>query len=710
MNTVPATPSPVGLPLDRLDGPLKVQGLARYAFEHPVTRPAYLYPLLSTIAVGRIARVDGAAALSIPGVLAMLTHENAPKLATTDPEVAVLQSPDVAFRGQFIGAVIAETSEIARHAAGLVRFDYEQRAHDVTLRAERDDLTKPKHAANFGNAEGDLQDGSPADSTLGDVEEALASAATRLDATYSLPMHHQNPLEPHTTIARWNGDDLTVYCSSQGVHLARFLVASALGLEPARVRVSSPFVGGGFGSKVYGQTTVVLAALAAQLVPGRPVKFALTRQQMFSLVGYRPASIQRVQLGADASGRLVAIAHDAIQQTARAKPYAEQIGACTRTMYAAPNRRTTHRLAVLDLPAPTIMRGPGEASGMFALESAMDEMAIARGIDPIEFRIRNEPAAHPESGLPFSSRRLLACLREGVRRFGWESRDPAPRARNLAGWLVGTGVAAATYPSPRLPGNAARIRVAPDGRHTVQIGAADIGTGALTALTQIAAEALGVGLKDVEVQLGDTRLPLASSAGFSSGTTSWGSAIFEAARQLRATLEADHGGIVPAAGLEVIGTMPDNPYATRYAMFSFGAQFAEVHVHADSGEVRVPRMLGVFDVGRVINAKTARSQLLGGMTQGLSMALHEQSVIDPAFGHVINHDFAGYHIAANADVGEVDVHWLDERDPYVNPMGSKGLGEVCIVGVAAAIANAVYHATGIRVRDLPITLDTLLSC
>ena len=345
---------------------------------------------------------------------------------------------------------------------------------------------------------------------------------------------------------------------------------------------------------------------------------------------------------------------------------------------------------------------------MFALESAMDEMAIACGLDPIEFRVRNEPDLDPESGLPFSSRNLVACLREGARRFGWERRDPTPRARRDRGWLVGTGVAASTYPIYRLPGSVATIRVGPDRRYAVLIGAADIGTGTWTALTQIAADALEVPMEDVDLRIGDSALPTASVAGGSTGITCWGSAIVEAARRLRTRLESEYSGTVPAGGLDVTADMPDNPYVGQFAMHSFGAQFAEVRVHEYTGEVRVPRLLGVFAAGQVINPKTARSQLIGGMTMGLSMALHEESVLDPRFGHVVNHDFAEYHIATNADVGSIDVDWVDEEDPYVNPMRSKGIGELGIVGTAAAIANAVHHATGIRVRDLPITLDKLL--
>jgi xanthine dehydrogenase YagR molybdenum-binding subunit len=696
---VSVTTRAIGVPLDRLDGRAKVRGAATYAFEWPLDNPAYLYPLQAEIAAGRITGIDASAATAVPGVVAVLTNRNAPKLASTDDaELAILQSDEVAFRGQLVGGVVADTLELARHAASLVRLDYQERPHDVELRPDRDDLYAPETV----NA------GFDTDTAQGDVDAALASAAVRLDATYTTPMEHNNPMEPHATIAIWADDGLTVYCATQGVHRVRGDVAHALGLDPERVRVISPHVGGGFGSKGRTHADVILAAMAAQLVAGRPVKLALTRQQMFDLVGYRTPTIQRIRLGADAGGQLVATAHDVIEQTSKIKEFAEQTAVCSRTMYAAPNRRTTHRLAALDVPVPTIVRAPGEAPGMFALESAIDELAVACGLDPIELRIRNEPDADPETALPFSSRNLVACLREGARRFGWARRDPTPRARREAGWLIGTGVAASTYPVYRLPGNAATIRVGPDGRYRVLIGAADIGTGTWTALTQIAADALGVAVEDVELRIGDTTLPVASIAGGSSGITSWGSAIVEAAGKLRARLESDHAGMVPAEGLEVTGEMPDNPDARRFAMHAFGAQFAEVRVHQDSGEVRVPRLLGVFAAGRIINPKTARSQLLGGMTMGLSMALHEHSVLDPRFGHVVNHDFAEYHVAANADVGTIEVDWLDEDDPYVNPMGSKGIGELGIVGTAAAIANAVHHAAGIRVRDLPITLDKLL--
>jgi xanthine dehydrogenase YagR molybdenum-binding subunit len=544
------------------------------------------------------------------------------------------------------------------------------------------------------------------DTERGDVESALARAAVSIDHTYTTPTHHNNPLEPHATIAICSAEGVTLYDANQGAHRIRDEVAQVFGLPPEHVRVISPYVGGAFGSKAFTHSHVILTVMAA-MVSGRPVKLALTRQQMFAVVGYRTPTIQRVRLGADSEGRLTAIAHEVVEQTAAIKEFAEQTAVATRMMYAAPNCRTSHRLARLDMPVPTIMRAPGECPGMFALESAMDELAIACGLDPVELRMCNEPEVDPESGRPFSSRGLVACLREGARRFGWQPRDPQPRLRRDGLWLIGSGVASSTYPARR-SASTASVHVDPEGHYRVLLDASDIGTGAWTALTQIAAHALEAPIERVHLEIGDSALPRARIAGGSMGTTSWGAAIIEAAQQLRRRVHEEYGGHIPAEGIEATGVVGEPPNAQQFSMHSYGAQFAEVQVNVETGEVRVPRLLGVFAVGRVVNAKTARSQLLGGMTMGLSMALHEESVLDPRFGDFVTHDFAAYHIATNADVGTMDVTWIDEDDQQVSPMGAKGLGEVGIVGTAAAIANAVYHATGIRVRDLPITLDKLL--
>jgi xanthine dehydrogenase YagR molybdenum-binding subunit len=687
----------IGAPVDRIDGVQKVTGAAKYAYEYPVEGVTYVFPVQSTIARGRVGSIDASAARALPGVIAVLSHENAPQLAPlNDAEPAVFQSDAIAYHGQFVAAVVAKTSEIARQAASLVVVHYEEQPHDVELRADRSDLSTPERLSN----------GDATDTKSGDVEGALASSPISLDHTYTTPAEHHNPLEPHATLAVWGDDSVTLYDANQGADWIRDDVARAFKLPPERVRVIARSVGGGFGSKLFAHPHMILTVMAAQ-VTRRPVKLALTRQQMFAVAGYRTPTIQRMRLGADRTGQLTTIAHDVVEQTATIFEFAEQTAIATRIMYAAPNRRTTHRLARLDVPVPTFMRAPGECPGMFALESAIDELAVACGLDPIELRLRNEPAVDPETGRPFSSRNLVACLREGAQRFGWAQRDPNPRARRDGPWLIGTGVAASTYPLYQFPATAL-AQVDRAGNYRVRIDATDIGTGALTVLTQIAADALEVPPERVQLEIGDSSLPKAGLAGGSAGTASWGWAIFDAASALRARLHEEYGGGVPADGLEASGAFDTNPEAQQFSMHAFGAQFAEVRVNDVTGEVRVPRLLGVFAAGRIINPKTARSQLLGGMTMGLSMALHEASVLDPRFGDYVNHDFAAYHIATNADVGTIEVTWIDEEDLHVNPMGAKGMGEIGIVGTAAAIANAVYHATGIRVRDLPITLDKLL--
>ncbi|GAA3430306.1 xanthine dehydrogenase family protein molybdopterin-binding subunit [Streptosporangium nondiastaticum] len=608
----------------------------------------------------------------------------------------MLQSDRVAYRGQYVAVVVAETLQCAQEAARLLRIDYDAEPHDVELRADHPEMYRPDRV----NA------GYPADTELGDPDAALAAAPVLVDATYRTPAEHNNPMEPHATVAVWSGDGLTLHDSTQGVSALRETIAPLFGMPPDNVRVISPHVGGGFGSKGAALPPVVLAALAAKHT-GRPVKLAVTRQQMFAVTGYRTPTIQRVRLGADTDGRLTVIVHEAFEQSSRLREFAEQTTTPTRVMYAAPDRRTAHRLVRLDVPTPAWMRAPGEAPGMFALESAMDELAVACGIDPVELRIRNEPAAEPESGLPFSSRDLVGCLREGARRFGWADRDPTPAARTRGRMLVGTGVAASTYPVYRRPSRAS-ARCEPDGRFSVRIAAADIGTGARTILTQVAADALRVTPDRVRVEVGDTALPAASLAGGSAGTASWGTAVVRACEALLEELDL-RGGDVPAEGLEATAdTAEEVGEQPEYARHAFGAQFAEVGVDLDTGETRVLRLLGVFAAGRIVNPVTARSQFVGGMTMGMSMALLEESVMDREFGDYLNHDLAQYHVPTAMDLPDVQAYWIEEDDPHLNPLGAKGIGEIGIVGTAAAVANAVHHATGVRVRDLPIRLDKLV--
>ncbi|GLU48239.1 xanthine dehydrogenase family protein molybdopterin-binding subunit [Nocardiopsis ansamitocini] len=675
-----------GSAMRRVDGPDKVRGTARYAFEYPMKEPAYLHLVQSTITRGRVRAVHDGAALAVQGVLAVLSHTNATRIDPGDEtELAVLQSDGVAYRGQPVAAVVAKTPEAAREAAALVGVDYDVYQHDVHLSAARTDLFAPDDT----------------DTHQGDLEAAMAEADTVIDHVYSTPMQHNNPMEPHATIALWDGTSLILHESTQAVRMVHTTIASLFGLERDRVRVIAPYVGGGFGAKGPLHAPVVLACLAAMAVPGRPVKLAVTRRQMFTLVGYRSPTLQRVRLAADAQGRLSAVGDDVTAQSARFTQFVERAGDPSRMMYAAPNRRITHRLAALDTNAPTWMRAPGEAPGMFAPEVAMDELACALDIDPVELRLRNEPEVDPGTHKPFSSRTLAECMREGSRLFGWADRDPAPGVRRHDGWLVGTGMAASTYPALLMPGSSAEIRFE-KGRYELRIGASDIGTGAWTVLGQLAAEALGVGVDAVRVHIGDSTLPAASLAGGSSGTVSWGTAITAAARAFR----EEHGD-TPAPGARTTARGSDGA-DENYSAHSFGAQFAEVHVHADTGEVRVPRLLGVFSAGRIINPLTARSQFIGGMTMGVSMALHEHSVVDPRFGHVVTQDFADYHISVNADIGEIRAEWIDTPDYRANPTGAKGIGEIGITGTAAAVANAFHHATGVRVRDLPITVDAYL--
>jgi xanthine dehydrogenase YagR molybdenum-binding subunit len=688
-------PRAIGRDLVRRDGVAKVRGTATYAYETPVERPAYAHPVQATIARGRVTAMDTAAAEALDGVLAVLTVSTAERLASTeDAELAVLQSEEVAFRGQLIGVVVAETSELARQAADTIRVTYAEQQHDSALTVDRPDLYRPEK----------VNPSYEPDTAEGDVAAAMAAADVTIEQTYSTAMYHNNPLEPHATTALWDPSadvPLTLWDSTQGVHPDRAAVSEVFGLEQKQVRVVCPYVGGGFGSKGTPHANVVLTTLAARALPGRPVKLALTRQQMFSLAGYRTPTIQRMQLAADRSGRLSAIAIDVVEQTSRIKEFAEQTGVPTRMMYASPNRRTTHRLAALDVPVPSWMRAPGECPGMFGPEVAMDELAESLGIDPIELRVRNEPEVDPETRKPWSSRHLVECLREGAERFGWADRPPA---RHREGdWLVGTGVASSVYPTMRMADSTAVIRFE-DGRYVAEIGAADLGTGTWTTLPQITADALGVPVEDVEVRIGDTQYPVASVAGGSSGLNTWGSAVVEAARTFR-----EKFGRAPRDGDEAENSVDQAAKDDEHAPYAFGAQFVEVRVHADTGELRVPRLLGVFAAGRIVNPRTARSQFIGGMTMGLSMALHENSVWDPRVGQVANHDLAEYHVTVNADVGDVQAHWLDEHDPYVNAMGTKGIGEIGIVGTAAAVVNAVHRATGVRVRDLPVTLDALLA-
>lgn len=679
----------IGTDLTRVEGPAKVRGRAPYAYEHPLEEPLHLHPLCATIARGRVSSIDASAASALDGVVRVITHHDAPRLADTDDgELAILQDERIGFRGQYLGAVLAETPEIARQAADLVVIETDAEHHDAEFRPDHPGARAPEGGAD--------------DVRTGQFDTALAAAEIVLDQRYSTPIEHNNPMEPHTTSARWDGDTLTLWTSTQGAHPAKQTLAPILGIDPERLRIISPHVGGGFGSKGLPHADMMLAALAAQVVPGRAVKYAVTRQHMFAVTGYRAPTSQHVRIGARVDGTITAFGFDAVSMSSRTKEFPEQAIKPARQMYAGAHRHITQRVLPLDVAVPSWMRAPGEAPGMVGLEIAMDELADACDLDPIELRARNEPELDPDTGLPFNQRRLLDCLREGAERFGWAERDPRPRSHHQDGWLIGTGVASATYPAFRQPGSKALIRSVASG-YEVAIGAADLGTGTWTALTQVAADALEVDPEQIQLAIGDTALPHATVAGGSTGLASWSAAVITAGRAFR----REHG-TSPAVGAESTGEAGKNPAAQELAMHSYGAHFAQVRIHEPTGEIRLDRMLGVFSAGRIINPRTARSQFIGGMTMGVGMALHEKGELDPRFGHVVNHDLAEYHVPVNADIREIEAHWLDEEDPQAGPLGARGIGEIGIVGAAAAIANAAHHATGVRVRELPVFGDAFL--
>ncbi|MDQ1014404.1 xanthine dehydrogenase family protein molybdopterin-binding subunit [Streptomyces afghaniensis] len=695
-----ATQRSVGTAHTRVEGRDKVTGTARYAGEIPFAELAHGWLVLSTVARGRIRAVDTEPVLAMPGVLTVLHHHNAPRVdsdyvgllgARPDPTVALFQNDRVAHMGWPVALVVAETSEQAREAAEALVVSYDEEPHDVAFSAERQTEAYQVDAHLPGVVE------------KGDLEARLASSAVVVDAEYTTPEEYHNPMEPHAATALWEGGRLEVVDSNQGTIWVAGELANLFSLDPASVRVRSEHVGGGFGSK--GVRAHQVAAVMAATVLQRPVRVVMTRRQMFSLAGYRSPTAQRVRLGADADGRLRALEHQSLNMTSSVHEFVEPSAAASRVLYDADAHHTASRIVRLDVPTPTWMRAPGEAPGSFALESALDELAERCGIDPIELRVRNEPERGPVSGLPFSSRNLIACFREGARRFGWADRDPRPGVRRDGRWLLGTGTAAASFPSGAMPSTAA-VTAEADGAFTVGVNAADIGTGARTALTLVAADALGVPADRVRVRLGDSDLGPAMIAGGSMGTRSWAWAVTAAAEELRQSLAP--GADIPPEGITVRSNTAEAIGAlAQKERHSFGAQFAEVAVDPATGEVRVRRMLGIFAAGRIVNPLTARNQLVGGMIWGISMALHEEAVRDQATGGLYGADLAGYHVAAHADIPHVEADWVDDPDPD-DPVGIKGIGEIGIVGAAAAVANAVWHATGVRHRNLPIRPDRVL--
>ena len=699
---------PVGLPIDRVDGPLKVSGKATYAYEY-AAQGAALYGVIATASIGkgRVAAVDVQQAQNAPGVRLVLTKDNAPPQQPFGPvglpdrfarAMPALNNDDVPYFGFPVAFVVADTFEEATAAAAMVQVRYEPLHGGFDLHAAGPTAIDPSSISIESKPTG-RSISVPTDSSIGEFEQAFADAPIKVDATYITPYQNQAPMEPHATMAVWNGPKLTVYSSQQLTTSPQEGLARTLNIGKEDVRVITRYIGGGFGSKLPYYFEATLAAIGARML-NRPVKVAMTRSQLFYLTTHRTASEQRVRLGANADGRLTAYGQDALVQTASFDEYVEPVMLAASTLYAAPNRLTRYRLAKLDLPRSDSMRAPGDAIGLMALECAMDELAERLQLDPVELRLRNDTQTDPEARLPFASRHLAECLREGAARFGWNRRVAQPASVTDGRWLVGLGVASAIR-GDQLRDATARARLQPDNRLVVELAMTDIGTGTYTILSQIAAEAMDMPVDRVTVLLGDTDYPPTAGSGGSFGAATSGAAVLLACQKLKAGL---------ASGMtEAEGSVTQAELSSAYSHAAFGAHFVEAAVHRDTGEVRVRRMLSVFAAGLILNPKTARSQMLGGMTWGIGSALLESNSVDHRYGSFIAQDLANYHVAVNADIGQMDVVFVHEDDPHGSPLGSKGIGELGICGAGAAVINAIHNATGARIRDFPATPDKLLA-
>jgi xanthine dehydrogenase YagR molybdenum-binding subunit len=694
----------IGQPIDRVEGRAKVTGRAHYTTERPVRNAVHAVLLTSTIPRGRVLDMDTGAAGRVPGLLTIMTPANAPRLprrkgAAEGRVLQLLQDNRVLYANQPIGVVVADTLEAAQEAAQLVQVTYAPEPHEVRLEASLASAYTPEDTEE------------EAEETRGDVAARLAEADVRIEHVYTTPFETHHPMELHATVAVWDGPKtLTLHDGTQNIFGCRDRVARLLGLPRKNVRVISEYLGGGFGSKGPTWSHVVLAAMAARRVD-RPVKLALTRAQTSGPIGGRPRTRQSIALGARRDGTLTALRHDTVAQTSTFDEYTEECSTASRMLYAVANCATSHKLVRSDIGTPSYMRAPGWAPGTYALECAMDEMACALGLDPLAFRLKNYAERHPHDGRPWSLKALRECYDLGAERFGWAHRPLEPGTLRDGHVHLGWGMATSVYPTYRSAAGAL-ARLQPDGTVVVEAGTHDLGTGTYTIMTQIAADALALPPERVVFRLGDTSYPETPESGGSQTAASVGSAVHAAAAALRKKLERrrvkDWRRSPGARPIETRVESAPGDEEDRYAMYAFGAQFVEVRVDTDLGQMRVSRMVGVFDCGRILNPKTARSQLAGGMVGGIGMALHEATVLDERLGRVVNNNLAEYHLPVNLDVPAIDVTWIDRSDARANPLGVKGIGEIGITGAAAAVANAVFHATGTRVRDLPITLDTLL--
>jgi len=711
----------IGKPIDRVDARLKVTGKATYAAEFPVTNLAYGFPVQSTIAAGEIVSIDVSAAEKSAGVVLVITHENALMLAPRPPVTnanrmtrpnPVLGNTRIHCYGQYIGLVVAETYEQARAAARLVKVLYKTEKPKIDFDENAKDAYKPATV----NA------GYPTDTSWGNLENGLKQATEILAETYETPIEHHHPMEPHTTIAAFAGEKLTVFESTQAVVQTRDGIANTFNIPKENIQVLSPYIGGGFGAKLQPREHCILTVMAAKMLQ-RPVKTAITRQMMQTNVGLRQLNRQKMRLGATKDGKLTALANEILTHTSVDEEFVEQTGVISRMMYAVPNSLVTHRVFTTNIQVPRWTRAPGETPGSFALESAMDELAYRLKLNPIEFRIKNEPAKNPEDKKLWASRSLLECMKTGAEKFGWNRRQFEPRANRNGRWLVGYGMAAASRGAPYREASA-RVKLTNnnnDVRALIEMAATDIGTGSYTIIAQTAAERLGLGVEKISVVIGDSSLPPTQGSGGSAGAGSYTSAVDavceKAKIELQAKVKVNFVKTPTIAELMTAGNLREfqteatekpSKESENYAHFSFGAHFVEVWVDESLGIIKIPRVLTTVAAGTILNEKTARSQILGGVVWGIGQAMTEETVLDKRYGSYVTRTFADYHVPVNLDVGKIEVYFLPEEDKIINRLGVKGIGELGITSVAAAIANAVFNATGKRVRDLPITPDKLL--
>lgn len=736
----------IGDPIDRIDGREKVTGSARYSADTKLPNLLHGVLVMSTVPSGTIRQIDTSATMKVPGVVIVMTHENAPKLPgleknkqseqATDRILQLMQDNRIFYNNQPVAIVMADTLEHATEGAEKVRVSYEAKPHKPELPTQTTEVVTPEKLPRVDDQ---------VDTKRGDAKAGMSAAASRVEVTYQTPTQIHNALEPHAYVSAWDGDKLTIYATTQGVSAYQKRVYELFGMPKENVRVITHYLGGGFGSKGTTFSPGILGPMAAKLA-NRPVKLVLKREQMFGTVGSRSATVQPFTVGAKADGEFTSMTHDTLAQTGEMDDFAEPAGTITRMLYACPNLDTSHKILRTTIGPTSPMRAPGEASGVFALESAVDEMAEKLNMDPLALRLKNYAETDPNKNLPFSSKSLRACYEQGAERFGWAKRQAKPRSTRDGHYLVGMGMATTVYPVNRGE-STAKVQLNPDGTVRVETATQDLGTGTFTIMTQLAAEVFDISPDLVTLAAGDSQYPEASNSGGSRSTVTTGSAVIVASHEVlkmakKMAYSDKQSPLYSAAEAEIVAengrlqlrtdSKKGESFAEllkrnggkpieatkeskageekdKYSMSAFGAVFVEVRVDEALGEVRVTRLLGTIAAGHIVNEKTARSQVMGGMVWGASAALHEHALRDPRYGRIMNANLAEYHVPVNADIGNIDAFFIAEKDDIANPAGVKGIGEIGIVGTTAAIANAIYNATGKRIRELPITPDKLLT-